>query len=237
MFIIVLSWTWFSCQLWQIVDYGWWLSTMGYQFFIIWTKYLRHKFSGENSNALCTCSVIVVPYRNAQLHKFPWFVHLSEILDLFSLIFVILYYLACFHSWIWSEHNSCHVLHDYWITILLNSNFDNSQMNWSTSKNNKSIFICYQDFTSMHFLICFGFVPSEMQYTPAIDIWSIGCIFAEVLTGKPLFPGKNVVHQLDLMTDLLGTPSVDTISRVWHWTQGRTYILVYLLNVFSDYKI
>lgn len=53
-----------------------------------------------------------------------------------------------------------------------------------------------------------------LQYTPAIDIWSIGCIFAEVLTGKPLFPGKNVVHQLDLMTDLLGTPSLDTISRV-----------------------
>ena len=53
-----------------------------------------------------------------------------------------------------------------------------------------------------------------LQYTPAIDIWSIGCIFAEVVTGKPLFPGKNVVHQLDLMTDLLGTPSMDTISRV-----------------------
>ncbi|KAF3611328.1 hypothetical protein DY000_02050173 [Brassica cretica] len=30
------------------------------------------------------------------------------------------------------------------------------------------------------------------KYTPAIDIWSIGCIFAEMLTGKPLFPGKNV---------------------------------------------
>ncbi|KAK6117278.1 hypothetical protein DH2020_048980 [Rehmannia glutinosa] len=51
-------------------------------------------------------------------------------------------------------------------------------------------------------------------YTPAIDIWSIGCIFAELLTGKPLFPGKNVVHQLDLMTDLLGTPPPETIARV-----------------------
>jgi len=53
-----------------------------------------------------------------------------------------------------------------------------------------------------------------MQYTPAIDIWSIGCIFAEVLTGKPLFPGKSVVHQLDLITDLLGTPSPDVIAGV-----------------------
>ncbi|WOL17032.1 mitogen-activated protein kinase [Canna indica] len=52
------------------------------------------------------------------------------------------------------------------------------------------------------------------RYTPAIDTWSIGCIFAEVLTGKPLFPGKNVVHQLDLMTDFLGTPSLETISRI-----------------------
>ena len=53
-----------------------------------------------------------------------------------------------------------------------------------------------------------------MQYTPAIDIWSIGCIFAELLTGKPLFPGRNVVHQLDLMTDLLGTPPAESIARV-----------------------
>ncbi|KAK1326432.1 Mitogen-activated protein kinase 10 [Acorus calamus] len=61
------------------------------------------------------------------------------------------------------------------------------------------------------------------KYTPAIDIWSIGCIFAEVLTGKPLFPGKNVVHQLDLMTDLLGTPSLDTISRVRN-EKARRYL-------------
>ncbi|CAJ1971347.1 unnamed protein product [Sphenostylis stenocarpa] len=61
------------------------------------------------------------------------------------------------------------------------------------------------------------------RYTPAIDIWSIGCIFAEVLIGKPLFPGKNVVHQLDLMTDLLGTPSLDTISRVRN-DKARRYL-------------
>ncbi|XP_020098066.1 mitogen-activated protein kinase 9-like isoform X1 [Ananas comosus] len=61
------------------------------------------------------------------------------------------------------------------------------------------------------------------KYTPAIDIWSIGCIFAEMLTGKPLFPGKNVVHQLDLMTDLLGTPSFETISRIRN-EKARRYL-------------
>ncbi|ONK81365.1 uncharacterized protein A4U43_C01F28270 [Asparagus officinalis] len=61
------------------------------------------------------------------------------------------------------------------------------------------------------------------KYTPAIDIWSIGCIFAEVLTGKPLFPGKNVVHQLDLMTDLLGTPSPDSIARIRN-EKARRYL-------------
>ncbi|KAL0647494.1 hypothetical protein Bca4012_045785 [Brassica carinata] len=61
------------------------------------------------------------------------------------------------------------------------------------------------------------------KYTPAIDIWSIGCIFAELLTGKPLFPGKNVVHQLDLMTDMLGTPSAEAIGRVRN-EKARRYL-------------
>nr|KAJ0195056.1 hypothetical protein LSAT_V11C700381960 [Lactuca sativa] len=61
------------------------------------------------------------------------------------------------------------------------------------------------------------------KYTPAVDIWGIGCIFAEVLTGKPLFPGKSVVHQLELITDLLGTPSPDTISRVRN-DKARKYL-------------
>lgn len=61
------------------------------------------------------------------------------------------------------------------------------------------------------------------KYTPAIDIWSIGCIFAEVLTGKPLFPGKSVVHQLDMIADLLGTPSPETISGVRN-DKARKYL-------------
>ncbi len=52
------------------------------------------------------------------------------------------------------------------------------------------------------------------KYTTAIDIWSVGCIFAELMRRKPLFPGHNVYHQLDLITDLLGKPTDEEIDKV-----------------------
>ncbi|KAF8085836.1 hypothetical protein N665_0645s0014 [Sinapis alba] len=44
-------------------------------------------------------------------------------------------------------------------------------------------------------------------YTSAIDIWSVGCIFLELLTREPVFPGKDHAHQLRLILELLGSPS------------------------------
>jgi serine/threonine protein kinase len=40
------------------------------------------------------------------------------------------------------------------------------------------------------------------EYTAAIDIWSVGCILGEIMTGQPLFPGKDYVHQLRLITEV-----------------------------------
>ncbi|CEG75820.1 Putative Mitogen-activated protein kinase [Rhizopus microsporus] len=47
------------------------------------------------------------------------------------------------------------------------------------------------------------------EYTKAIDVWSVGCILAEMLSGKPLFPGRDYHHQLTLILDVLGTPTMD----------------------------
>jgi hypothetical protein len=44
-------------------------------------------------------------------------------------------------------------------------------------------------------------------YDAAIDVWSVGCILAELLNGSPLFRGRNYVHQLELIIGVLGTPS------------------------------
>jgi len=52
------------------------------------------------------------------------------------------------------------------------------------------------------------------EYTKAIDIWSVGCILAEMLSGKPLFPGRDYHHQLTLILDVLGTPSLDDFYQI-----------------------
>jgi p38 MAP kinase len=67
------------------------------------------------------------------------------------------------------------------------------------------------------------------KYDVAVDIWSTGCIFAEMLEGKPLFPGKDReltkafvmmkadipdVNQFSIITELLGTPPADVIQTI-----------------------
>ncbi|KAK9711721.1 MAPK protein hog1, partial [Basidiobolus ranarum] len=52
------------------------------------------------------------------------------------------------------------------------------------------------------------------KYDVGVDIWSVGCIFAEMLEGKPLFPGKDHVHQFSIITELLGTPPDDVIQTI-----------------------
>ncbi|KAI9364846.1 mitogen-activated protein kinase [Zopfochytrium polystomum] len=52
------------------------------------------------------------------------------------------------------------------------------------------------------------------QYDEAVDMWSVGCILAEMLEGQPLFPGKDHVHQFTIITELLGTPPEDVMRTV-----------------------
>ncbi|PSS26579.1 Cyclin-dependent kinase [Actinidia chinensis var. chinensis] len=45
------------------------------------------------------------------------------------------------------------------------------------------------------------------KYGPAVDMWSVGCIFAELLHGKPILPGKNEPEQLNKIFELCGSPN------------------------------
>ncbi|GAB2274788.1 hypothetical protein Dimus_009562 [Dionaea muscipula] len=47
------------------------------------------------------------------------------------------------------------------------------------------------------------------HYGPAADLWSAGCILAELYTGKPTLPGRTEIEQLDRIFKLCGSPSED----------------------------
>lgn len=49
------------------------------------------------------------------------------------------------------------------------------------------------------------------EYTNAIDTWSVGCVFAELLLGTPLFPGESGVGQLIEIIKVLGSPSKEEV--------------------------
>lgn len=49
------------------------------------------------------------------------------------------------------------------------------------------------------------------NYTSMVDVWSLGCVLAEMFLGEPLFPGENAGDQLVEIIKVLGTPTRDQI--------------------------
>ena len=66
-----------------------------------------------------------------------------------------------------------------------------------------------------HEIITLWYRPPEVllgieNYTTKVDSWSIGCIIAEMITGKPLFPGDCEIGQLFKIFEIMGTPNEET---------------------------
>lgn len=81
------------------------------------------------------------------------------------------------------------------------------------------------------------------EYTTAIDVWSVGCILAEMLIGRPLFPGRDYHNQLWLIIEILGTPNMEDYYNI-KLKRAREYIRslpfvkkVPLKQIFNDETI
>ncbi|KAG6538356.1 hypothetical protein ZIOFF_003471 [Zingiber officinale] len=67
---------------------------------------------------------------------------------------------------------------------------------------------------------------NSSEYTAAIDVWSVGCIFMELMDRKPLFPGRDHVHQLRLLMEL---------DLTFRWKRMSIYGSSSLLNQLFDH--
>ena len=80
-----------------------------------------------------------------------------------------------------------------------------------------------------HEIITLWYRPPEVllgieNYTTKVDSWSIGCIMAEMITGKPLFPGDCEIGQLFKIFQIMGTPNEETWPGI---TKLKDYSLLF----------
>lgn len=66
-------------------------------------------------------------------------------------------------------------------------------------------------------------VFGSRDYTTAVDIWSAGCVMAEMLLGKPLFPGENSSDLLVKIIQTLGTPTKEDLYNMNPYYRGYAF--------------
>uniref|UniRef100_W5N1Q5 cyclin-dependent kinase n=1 Tax=Lepisosteus oculatus TaxID=7918 RepID=W5N1Q5_LEPOC len=61
------------------------------------------------------------------------------------------------------------------------------------------------------------------EYSTQIDMWGVGCILYEMVTGRPMFPGSTVKEELHLIFRLLGTPTEETWPGITANAEFKSY--------------
>lgn len=62
----------------------------------------------------------------------------------------------------------------------------------------------YTDYVATRWYRAPELLVGDTQYGPPVDVWAIGCVFAELLSGIPLWPGKSDMDQLYQIRRTLG---------------------------------
>jgi cyclin-dependent kinase-like len=62
---------------------------------------------------------------------------------------------------------------------------------------------CYTDYVSTRWYRAPELLVGDAAYSDTVDVWAIGCIFAEIFNGMPLFPGESDLHTLQLILETI----------------------------------
>lgn len=73
------------------------------------------------------------------------------------------------------------------------------------------------------------------SYDAAIDVWSVGCILAEMLLRKPFLPGRDYIDQLKLIIRTLGTPTDEELGFI-SAPKAKSYIKALPLATRPDFR-
>ena len=127
----------------------------------------------------------------------------------------------CYHI-LACGHSPCLVIPSSTMYMLFNVHYSLSK--WMCVPTSSSPSVCvsvysagpeddYTDYVATRWYRAPELLVGDTQYGPPVDVWALGCVFAELLHGNPLWPGKSDVDQLYLIRKTLGTLTRGRISR------------------------
>ncbi|CBK20736.2 uncharacterized protein [Blastocystis hominis] len=95
--------------------------------------------------------------------------------------------------------------------ILVKSNCDLAICDFGLARGIENAFIDMTEYVVTRWYRAPELLCENSTYGWEVDIWSVGCIFAELLGRKPLLPGRNQMNQLKLVIKLLGPQRGDSL--------------------------
>lgn len=81
----------------------------------------------------------------------------------------------------------------------------------------------YTDYVSTRWYRSPELLVGDANYNKTVDVWAVGCIYAEMFNGIPLFPGDSDLHTLKLIMDLMGEEQGLTEKQVQAFVQNPIY--------------
>ena len=73
----------------------------------------------------------------------------------------------------------------------------------------------YTDYVATRWYRAPELLVGDTHYGPPVDVWAIGCVFAELLTGEAVWPGRSDVDQLYLIRKTLGVLGIGFLAKIF----------------------